>query len=54
MPLGPDLYSRVVAILKVGLPLTAVAMLAGLFLNSQDRRGGGELVFSPADLELLG
>ena len=54
MPLGPDLYSRVVAILKVGLPLTAVAMLAVLFLNSQDRRGGGELVFSPADLELLG
>ena len=43
MPLGPDLYSRVVAILKVGLPLTAVAMLAVLFLNSQDRRGGGDL-----------
>lgn len=51
---GPGLHSRIVAILKVGLPLIAVAMLAGLFLNSQDNRGGGELVFSPADLELLG
>lgn len=51
---GPGLHSRIVTILKLGLPLIAVAMLAGLFLNSQDGRGGGELVFSPADLELLG
>lgn len=54
MHVGPGLYSRFVAILKVGLPLIAVAMLAGLFLNSEARRGGGELVFSPADLALLG
>lgn len=51
---GPGLHSRIVTILKLGLPLIAVAMLAGLFLNSQGSRGGGELVFSPADLELLG
>lgn len=51
---GPGLYSRVVAILKVGLPLVAVAMLAGLFLGSERPRSGGELVFSPADLAALG
>jgi lipopolysaccharide export system protein LptC len=51
---GPGLHSRVVAVLKVGLPLIAVAMLAGLFLISEDGRGGGELVFSPADLAALG
>jgi lipopolysaccharide export system protein LptC len=50
---GPGLYSRAVAVLKVGLPLIAVAMLAGLFLVSEgDRRGG--LQFSPADLAALG
>lgn len=51
---GPGLYSRVVAVLKVGLPLIAVAMLAGLFFISEDGRPGGELVFSPADLAALG
>lgn len=51
---GPGLYSRVVAILKVGLPLVALAMLAGLFLGSDRPRSGGELVFSPADLAALG
>ncbi|MBP7001637.1 hypothetical protein [Amaricoccus sp.] len=51
---GPGLYSRLVAILKVGLPLVAIAMLAGLFLGSERPRGGGELVFSPADLAALG
>jgi lipopolysaccharide export system protein LptC len=51
---GPGLYSRVVAVLKVGLPLIAAAMLAGLFLISDDGRQGGELVFSPADLAALG
>lgn len=54
MPIAPGLHSRIVAILKVGLPLIAVAMLAGLFLNGEDRGTGGELVFSPADLALLG
>ncbi len=54
MPSGPGLYSRLVAVLKVGLPLIALAMLAGLFLISEDRRPGGELVFSEADLKALG
>jgi lipopolysaccharide export system protein LptC len=53
-PAGPGLYSRAVAILKVGLPLIAIAMLAGLFVTSEGPRGGGELVFSPADLAALG
>lgn len=51
---GPGFHSRLVAILKVGLPLIAVAMLAGLFLGSERPRGGGDLVFSPADLAALG
>lgn len=51
---GPGLYSRVVAVLKVGLPLIALAMLAGLFLISDDRRPRGDLVFSPADVAALG
>jgi lipopolysaccharide export system protein LptC len=54
MATGPGLYSRVVAILKVGLPLVAVAMLAALFLVSDDTRRTGELAFSPADLAALG
>ncbi|MBP7242873.1 hypothetical protein [Amaricoccus sp.] len=51
---GPGFHSRLVAFLKVGLPLVAIAMLAGLFLGSERPRGGGELVFSPADLAALG
>ncbi|MBA3325782.1 MAG: hypothetical protein H0T41_11165 [Rhodobacteraceae bacterium] len=54
MAVGPGLYSRIVAVLKVGLPLIAVAMLAGLFFISDDGRTEGELVFSPADLAALG
>lgn len=54
MAVGPGLYSRAVAVLKVGLPLIAVAMLAGLFFISEDGRSGSELVFSPADLAALG
>lgn len=51
---GPGVYSRVVAVLKVGLPLIAVAMLAGLFFISEDGRPGGDLMFSRADLAALG
>ena len=52
---GPDLYSRLVAVLKVGLPLVALGLLAGLFLNpggEAPRRRG--CVFSDADLAALG
>lgn len=54
MPSGPGLYSRVVAILKVGLPLVALGMLASLFLVQTDDRIGGDIVFSPGDVEALG
>jgi lipopolysaccharide export system protein LptC len=54
MPSGPGLYSRIVAILKVGLPLVALGMLASLFLVQTDDRVGGDLVFSPGDLAALG
>lgn len=54
MAAGPGLHSKVVAVLKVGLPLVAVAMLAALFLISDMGRPGGELVFSAGDLAALG
>ena len=54
MPVGPGLYSRVVAVLKVGLPLVAVGLLASLFLVQTDDRLGGNVVFSPGDVEALG
>ena len=54
MPAGPGLYSRVVAVLKVGLPLVAVGLLASLFLAQTDDRLGGNVVFSPGDVEALG
>lgn len=55
MAVGPGLHSRVVAILKVGLPLVAVAMLAPLFLiSTETRTEGRRIVFSDADLAALG
>jgi len=54
MAAGPSLHSRVVAVLKVGLPLVALGMLASLFLVQTDDRLGGDLVFSPGDVEALG
>lgn len=54
MAAGPGLRSRVVAVLKVGLPLVAVAMLAALFLISDGGRPGGDLMFSAGDLDALG
>jgi lipopolysaccharide export system protein LptC len=54
MPTGPDLYSRVVAVLKVGLPLVALALLSALFLIQTEDRIGGGLVFSAGDLDALG
>lgn len=53
MAVGPGLYSRIVAVLKVGLPLLAVAMLGSLFLYTDDDGPRGELAFSPADLAEL-
>ena len=54
MPAGPGLHSRVVAVLKVGLPLVAVGLLASLFVVQTDDRLGGNVVFSPGDVEALG
>jgi lipopolysaccharide export system protein LptC len=51
---GPGLHSRIVAILKVSLPLVALALLAGLFLISTEEDIEGNLVFSETDLEALG
>lgn len=53
MAAGPGLYSRVVAVLKVGLPLIALALLAGLFLSPREEAGEG-VVFSPGDVEAFG
>lgn len=55
MAVGPGLHSRVVAILKVSLPLIAVGLLAGLFLSPPDQPSTGNgLVFSAGDIEALG
>jgi lipopolysaccharide export system protein LptC len=48
------LHSRVVAVLKIALPLIAVGMLAGLFVLQPENERGGEIVFSEADIEALG
>lgn len=54
MATGPGLHSRIVAILKVGLPLVAVGLLASLFLVQPDGRLGGNVVFSSGDVDALG
>ena len=55
MAAGPGLHSRVVAILKVALPLVAVGLLLGLFVGPPDDRSDGDgLVFAPGDVEALG
>jgi lipopolysaccharide export system protein LptC len=54
MAVGPGLHSRVVAILKVGLPLVALGMLAALFLVQSEDELGGDLVFSSGDVDALG
>jgi lipopolysaccharide export system protein LptC len=56
MAAGPGLHSRVVAILKVGLPLVALGLLSGLFLGQPGERLDDEsgLVFAPGDVEALG
>jgi len=47
-------YSRVVRILKIALPLVAVALLSTIFLVQEEDSFDGGLVFSSADLETLG
>lgn len=51
-PLG--LHSRIVAVLKVGLPLVAVGMIAAMFLIQTDDRTGREIQFSQGDIDALG
>jgi lipopolysaccharide export system protein LptC len=53
MARGPELYSRVVAILKVGLPLVALGLLSALFISPGVRDDDG-VVFSPGDVEAFG
>ena len=54
MAAGPGLHSRIVGVLKVGLPLVALGMLASIFLVQTDDRLGGNIVFSRGDIEALG
>jgi lipopolysaccharide export system protein LptC len=51
---APGLYSRAVAVLKVGLPLVAVGMLSALFLIQTEDTLAPGLRFTEGDLELLG
>jgi len=53
MASDPGLHSRIVGVLKVGLPLVALGMLASIFLVQTDRFGG-DLTFSPGDIDALG
>jgi lipopolysaccharide export system protein LptC len=54
MAAGPGLHSRVVAVLKVGLPLVALGLLASLFLIQTEDRLGRNIVFSRGDVDALG
>ena len=54
MATGPGLHSQVVALLKLGLPLVAVGLLAALFLVQTDDSIGGGVVFSRGDIDALG
>ena len=50
----PGLHSRIVGVLKVGLPLVALGLLASIFLVQTDDRLGGNLVFTQGDIDALG
>ena len=51
----PDFRSRIVTILKVGLPLVALGMLSALFLiQTDDSLPGGGISFTEGDMEALG
>jgi lipopolysaccharide export system protein LptC len=47
-------HTRLVTVLKIGLPLMAVAMLLSLFLSPGEERFERGIVFSEADIEALG
>lgn len=52
---APDFRTRLVAILKVGLPLVALGMIATLFLiPADDGPQGGGISFTEGDMEALG
>ena len=48
-----DTYSRLVAWLKILLPLVALGILSTLFLVSRGHDGGGPIPFSEAELDTL-
>lgn len=51
----PDFRSRIVTILKVGLPLVALGMLSALFLiQTDDSLPGGGISFTEGDMAALG
>lgn len=54
MALRPEVHSRVVTILKLGLPLVALALVASVFLVQTEDRLGGTIAFSQSDLAELG
>jgi lipopolysaccharide export system protein LptC len=54
MPTGPGLHTRVVGVLKVGLPLVALGLLSALFLGQSEDSLGGNLIFSRGDIAALG
>lgn len=55
MAAGPGLHTRIVAILKLGLPLVALGLLASLFLvQPDDGIEGSGVVFSEGDIDTLG
>jgi lipopolysaccharide export system protein LptC len=54
MRTGPGLYSRLVAVLKILLPLVALGLLASLFLISPEETLEGTLEFAETDLDALG
>lgn len=52
---APDFRTRLVAILKVGLPLVALGMIGALFLiPADDGPQGGGISFGQGDMEALG
>lgn len=54
MATRPEVHTRVVTILKLGLPLVALALVASVFLVQTDDRFGGTITFSDADIAQLG